>query len=549
MGRIERRALLITCLLAVTIMTLRTVHAFRMDAVWDDAYIFQRYARHIMDGRGVVWNPGGEPTYGLTALLYVLPCCAAQGLTDGNMPLSALGTSAFFAAVFVALTGVLVWRTVKASATVRLAALAIVLVCVAGAGTSSHFVSGMDTTFMLAFAVLQLLAAAAVQRGAPCGWLLGTLGGLALWIRPELCAFSVVLPAAIAIQSKAARRQALIALGVTAAVIGIELLAARLYFGSALPLPFHVKSVGFYSQRMHFVYRGFQGSELAAFAFGGYGVLLALIVVDIARAPRRWLREADGVELGAGVAALVCVTYALFGAIPIMAMHQRFFHPALPAIILLATRSFSRLCATAQVAAGERYHRVAGAFGLLASAASWVKLAPDLSRAAQDFAAAAARRAWHFDLARMATTPATRSYWARLDAIAKLPDEAVIATTEVGLPGALCPNHVVVDLAGLNERAYAHAPFNGNAFFERYNPDFIYLPHPDYRHLVKEIHPQLEERGYLVLDARRVKTNLFGVALRRDSPYFATMKKAFGLSTRTKNRREGASKKRQRKKR
>src|SRR5215831_18276787 len=39
--------------------------------VWDDSYMFVRYADNLPRFHAIAWNPGGAPTYGLTAPLFL----------------------------------------------------------------------------------------------------------------------------------------------------------------------------------------------------------------------------------------------------------------------------------------------------------------------------------------------------------------------------------------------------------------------------------------------------------------------------------------------
>ena len=41
-------------------------------SLFDDALISMRYARNLVEGHGLVWNPGGPPVEGYTNLLWTL---------------------------------------------------------------------------------------------------------------------------------------------------------------------------------------------------------------------------------------------------------------------------------------------------------------------------------------------------------------------------------------------------------------------------------------------------------------------------------------------
>lgn len=67
------RALRITVLTTIGVAALAgyLVHAISFSFLQDDAFIFLRYASHLVDGHGLVWNIG-EPVEGYTSLTWVL---------------------------------------------------------------------------------------------------------------------------------------------------------------------------------------------------------------------------------------------------------------------------------------------------------------------------------------------------------------------------------------------------------------------------------------------------------------------------------------------
>ena len=101
-----------------------------------------------------------------------------------------------------------------------------------------------------------------------------------------------------------------------------------------------------------------------------------------------------------------------------------------------------------------------------------------------------------------------------------MPDDLVIATTEVGLPAALNPGKVIVDKAGLNETTIARNGFSADWLLERYAPDLIYLPHPHYRGMARALvgNPAFVA-GYQIYSSQELGGVLMGVAVRRDGPY------------------------------
>ena len=153
-------------------------------------------------------------------------------------------------------------------------------------------------------------------------------------------------------------------------------------------------------------------------------------------------------------------------------------------------------------------------------------LTPQLLTASKDVANAVSHRnVFNFQPAKIAKNAGALKYWARLDQFSALPDDLVIATTEVGFPGALNPKKVIVDLAGLNERRFAMQPLSAERLFAAYRPDLIYMPHPHYVEMTKSIeaHPDFK-KDYEVFSSRQVGASQFGLAIRKDSPHYAAMR-------------------------
>ena len=117
-------------------------------------------------------------------------------------------------------------------------------------------------------------------------------------------------------------------------------------------------------------------------------------------------------------------------------------------------------------------------------------------------------------------------YWIRLDAFSQLPDDLVIATTEVGYPGVLNPDKIIVDLAGLNDIEFARNGFSSLTLFSRYQPDLFLLPRSHYAELRRDISGSRTFRlGYEFFQPDPG----LGIALRRDSRHYHAMRQVLGL--------------------
>ena len=117
-----------------------------------------------------------------------------------------------------------------------------------------------------------------------------------------------------------------------------------------------------------------------------------------------------------------------------------------------------------------------------------------------------------------------QTYWFGLDGFSRLPDDLVLATTEIGLPAAMNPRKTIVDLSGLNETAFAHHGFSADHLFQTYCPDLIYLPHPHYTRIIEQIiNSPFFIQYYEHFPALELGTEM-GVALWRGSRYYPEMR-------------------------
>ena len=150
----------------------------------DDAFISIRYARHLADGAGYVWNVGGPSTDGVTPL----PWAFLLEPMAGASPVVVLGRAK--------LAGALVWTltaTFWGGAIGRIEAptwskVFAVALLAANVPVMAHSASGMETSFAMALATL-----AALQDKRPR--LAALFAGLAASLRPELVVWSVTLAA------------------------------------------------------------------------------------------------------------------------------------------------------------------------------------------------------------------------------------------------------------------------------------------------------------------------------------------------------------------
>ncbi|UCE01515.1 MAG: hypothetical protein JSW67_09495 [Candidatus Latescibacterota bacterium] len=481
--------------------------------VEDDAFMFVRYAHNILEHGRIAWNPGGPPTYGPTSLFYLVVVVSVRALVGEASASVAVLSSLVCGLAFLMGVIALAWRAADCAGGRRLAAVACVLLALAWAAddVGAHCVTGMDTTFALAWATLLIHLGVGWERRAERGWsvALGIVGGMSLAARPEL----LLYPASIGLV--AAPRRAARLLAVTAATAIIVAVAAWAYFGSPLPLSFYVKSIVRYEGAMDAAYRDVAARELAAFV-RVYWLLLLPIAIRLLRDAlrRRW--SLTRFESACLIATLLYVSYHRFFVLPIMPHYQRFFYPTLPAIVLLAVRS------AGSVAISIRLPVRLGVAAPIAATVTSIALAATLLPLWQRAVPRLRSSAPFFRIAAIDNHAGSgRRYWYRLEQVSALPEEVVLAATEIGLPGVLNLEKKIVDLSGLNDPHFARHGFDADRLFQNEPPDWIYMPHPDYVALTRAIraHPVFRSE----YDALRPGTTL-PLAIRRTSPHYARMR-------------------------
>ncbi|MGH1347185.1 MAG: hypothetical protein ACRBN8_36825 [Nannocystales bacterium] len=205
-------------------------HAF---SIYDDAYIYFRYADNLTAGCGLAFNCGSSPVEGFTSPLYLGLLWLGALLTgDVEAWSQLLGTASLAAALVLAIRLARV-RGETASASMG-AACAL---AVAGALAADHHlllnaVSGLETP--LAAACIVALAGAVLRkdRAWTVTWVL-----VGVLLRPECGVFVLLLPTLPWMRTRRAVITVLAALGVITAL-------RWMLFGDVLPNTYWAKSGG-----------------------------------------------------------------------------------------------------------------------------------------------------------------------------------------------------------------------------------------------------------------------------------------------------------------
>lgn len=507
---------LVTCVLLIVLALLPRFNGFR---ILDDAYMFVRYADNLLATGTMSWQPGGEAVYGATSVLYVIFLLPFRLLAPDNPALALFMSSFFWGMAFVLLLFRLALREISMPDKLKpyVAGLVLLTLAISMEALYVHFSSGMDTMFVMAYLTgFLILAHRFYKTPEGMAWLkLGLLGGLAWFVRPDLLVFVLGLPGWLLLFGGARLRSpALKALGVTAALTLACLGVAAATLHSPLPMSFFAKGTGLYGEGFASHYTYVSIWELSRFIARQWPLVL-LIGMGVFLKWGRLRRAYSALDVGIVVAIVFFLIYYTFFVLQVMGFGQRFYYPLLPFLVYLAVR---------ELVAGEENLFQSGGLRLkdlpyAVERLSVVFLGGVLlvygvrygarlknSNAGKQLAVFQVEKTYRAEL---------KDYWFKLDRFSALPDDLVIATTEVGMPAAMNPGKTVIDMAGLNEPKLIENGLSCDYILERWQPDLIYLPHPHYENLVKSFE-QSERlaREYVVYPDTTLKVAM-GVAVRQ----------------------------------
>jgi hypothetical protein len=316
--------------LAAGLVAVFLAHAFWLAGVAEDAFISFRFARNLVAGHGLVWNPGEAPVEGYTNFLWVLLAAGALELgLDPARAAQALGVAASLA------TLVYVWRT--GTRLLGWSAIQALLPC-AMLAVSGPFATwaaaGLETNLFALLAVAGLHHVAIDAREGRAGerWAGWLALLLAMLTRPEGALFYGLALAGVGL---AARRRGPAAWRALALPVAVTLGAFAAYFvwrwrlfGQPLPNTFYAKTGGGLDQQL----RG--ARYVGLFALHYLAPWLPVVALALARRGGGEPAPARPVLAGVAVVALAWAAYVVWVGGDYMAMY-RFAVPAIPFLAVL----------------------------------------------------------------------------------------------------------------------------------------------------------------------------------------------------------------------
>ncbi|MEL6341657.1 MAG: hypothetical protein AAFV53_00895 [Myxococcota bacterium] len=438
---------------------------------WDDAHFFRRVSHNLLDHGVLAWNVAEGAVYGNTSQGFQL----LSALSVAVLPSHSLTVVKIAAAV-----------TLFALVARRNRAPALGLAVVAMPAILLILHSGMETPLAL------LMVALAVQlRDRP--WTGAILTAAVYAVRPD----AALIPVLLAILERRIPWRGLLLIG---AMVG----GFWLYFGSALPLSFALKSSSFSPYSDAFI----QGSRpLKVKNALTMAALAAPLVLIGAFGAWRVL-----------TAGLTFWAYHLISTVEVMGYQMRFYLPGFVAVGIAAVEGLRRfqqrvsmqrrivlVVAWAVLVAGVYWggwiwtgadrHLVRMPLTLIAGytlgvglivveqrrlAVAAIVLGSLLNLSSRDVRLAS-------DDAMLRRAAKQYTSFRGLHTIKSCFDEPVhLYHTEIGVPGGWLLDSTITDMAGLMNEDIARNGLNFEQRCQKEQPDFIFLPHKNYNTLREE---------------------------------------------------------------
>ena len=504
----------------VTTRLLTLAHAPATD--FDDAYMYLRYADHLLAGQGMTWNPSEGPVYGVTSLLHLAVVVLVKAVLPWLAPAAVLQVASGGAAIgfLAALIGIaaLCSRHARLRRNWLFWTAAILPLVAFREAFAFHASTGMDTMILalanavLVFFTLQFARAPNPSRACWAG--LASL--LAVLARPDNLLCALLCPVlGVLLLAPRPRAKPLAAFAVTAGgLLGALVLAEWLWLGSPLPLSFFAK--------LPFYYGGFAGEFgwnpflfLKVFALSAWPFVVVLILF----ADRAGLRRAV-VFLVPALASM-----AVLGRFnQIMGHLGRFYFPFLPFFVAPGALELDAWLDRMNTVRAAHFKGTLGrailAFTLTVAGSLLLSVAADVySSRAQTQKLVSTDG---FRTSAQTSLPDLDS-WQSAHAVAEIaraaPAHTRFAMSEHGLPGALAPEATIIDVLGLHDPYFARHGFSASELFRRH-PDVLWLPHSDHTQMLRDI---LDSDEFWDHYAFYPDAFFHGIALRTDGPHFARL--------------------------
>lgn len=483
---------------------------------FDDSYMFIRYARNLLDGHGIAWNPDGVQTYGVTSLVYMFLIAGGMALfpSAGYGPILSISATVLGLGFVAILALGTFWLAesdfLKKNRLLFPTFLSILLL--SSMVFRLHGVSGMDTNLSVLCNALLIFAAIGWVKRPDYGslTLLVITAYICFLTRPDALLYAILFPLVYGwfyFREGRVKQLAIFCMAMAVVLLADTLLKLWI-FGDPLPLPFYSKKAGFYDG-----YRAEGEWNPIPYLFLFFTMMYPFIAVLIFSASsKNW-------RLIVAFFFPVLLTFLyLFSFTQIMGFWARYYYPALPFFVMGSFLVLDHRLRIPESVSFLSWRALLTTIGLL-----FLLLPSVQSRLKESYEARfiGPLQAYKSEISRKLDNDYPKLGWrvsikAMAELSAALPEGTRVAMSEYGYPGAMAPHVYIIDMVGLHDPYFAHNGFSSAELFRR-QPDMIWFPVPAYSKMVASIQddPTLfEEYIYYPYAFDN------GVAVRRDSEHY-----------------------------
>jgi len=446
------------------------------ETAFDDAYMFMRYARNILDGFGIAWNPGAEWTYGSTSLPHLFIVTMLNAALPFSMPWI-LRLSSILPACSAVIILIVAGSSLSRHSFLHnnfLAWTAIIIPCVM---TIEPFIfhsrTGMDTMLSMAGIALLVFITAKLQSRSEIESRLFQVmlvcAYLAWAVRPDNIIYVTVMPLLTLVFHNDLKQKRLYIvryIGFIGIMIIFDLLVKYALFNDPLPLSFYVKNL-FSSSGYDGLYKWNPWQYLLLFIRANIVIFIIFIITF----------KVKYYKILTPYFASILLTFGYyFTVVQIMGQQARFYFPSLSVLVIITVLSADRFFSEEidlkkWTFLGTRAASILLLF-LLMSGMGHLATSYKMDHQKTEMLSEG-----------KVASETTLGWWQSIQIMARLaenfPPGTKLALTEYGYIGAVAPHLQIIDPLGLNDRTFAHHGFSAQEFFKR-KPDIIWLPHPDY---------------------------------------------------------------------
>ncbi len=500
------------------------------ESIFDDSYMFLRYAKNWLNGNGFSWNATDGPSYGITSTLYLFIITILRGVTNLSDVVILTGTSfvfGLFACFTLVFLGFLIQgKQISQDSWIPILVIPVLLFL---PPFKAHSVTGMETT--LSLWMNSLLACSVVVFSRRCSNLTLILcllfGYMSFLTRPDNGLYALLLPPIFLLATNRSLWNYVIKyIVIFLIILLLDMMMKKVLFGSILPLPFFAKSSGFY--------RGFLGTPNSIFAMMPFcDAVVPIILVVVASITSFSYKQ---------VLAILIPVFATFSYLvtvnQIMGSFSRFYYPSLSFFIFAAFISITALnTKKTENSTDFSFHKIGWRIII-----ALIFLLPSISISFRNIAT----NFWQNNMMKsFSHTPILNIEYKKISTkqlpvlgqksileisklLQKLPKEITLAASEYGYLSSKFPFMTIIDMVGLHDKNIIQKGFSAEYLFSR-NPDIIWFPYRTYSHDIAEI---LNSKTFALEYEYYPNVYDYGIALRKNSRFFLIIKKVLEESLR-----------------